>query len=136
VFDSKLPAIVLAMPQLPATTLVDIVAKTRASIAVSYRGEIRILDLRFDNQQTYESTTPPAWLEVRITRDRMMIGTSAVFPLDALLPALATARTARHLDPLVPIDVLVDPDIDAQRLVDVLATLAAGRVRIVGLGRA
>ena len=56
--------------------------------------------------------------------------------LAALKTALDKARATRKLEPLAPVDVLVDADVDAQRLIDLLVALDGAGVRMIGLGKA
>ena len=134
-----LQMMVLASPQLKATKLIDAIVQTQAAIAVSHAGKIRPLRLNF--QMTHSGKPSPAyWLEVRVAANGSMVVEAVpdkpiqIAKLDELAGALDAARTARGATPDSHVDVLVDPSIDTQRLVDTLVALDLAGVRVIGMG--
>jgi len=144
----RLPAVILASPRVKASKLIQAVSYVQAPIAVSHAGTVRLLRLDFTRDRDYANwEVPPHWLEARLSMNGIAIEAvpEAVIdvawasgPLDSatLVAALDKARKTRALDPLAPVDVLVDADVDAQRLVDLLVALDVGGVRMIGLGNA
>ena len=145
----KQRALIAAAPRSPATALIELLVSLEGLIAVEHGGRVRALRLQFlaDPEESTTIYRVPRWLEVRVGRTEVAVeappDVPAVVPqpggrLDAaaLTQALAQAREGRGLDPGVPVDVLVEPDVDAQRLVDALVALDLAGARTIGLGRA
>ncbi len=142
-FERPAAGLLLAAPRVKATELVDALAASHARIAVAYDGAVRQLhiellpDLEFGRE-------PRRWLELRVGRTELAVEAVPEVPIvvegpivqPAFVAALAQARARRALDPQVRVDVLVEPTVDAQRVIDVLAALDQAGVRMIGLGRA
>jgi hypothetical protein len=134
----RLRAMILVAPTVKAVTLIMAVQATDAAIAVSHDGKIRPLHLQFGLR---DATDSPAWVEVRVSSKGLVVEAVpdkplATTALDQLGAMLTTARTARGADADEPVDVLVDPDVDAQRLIDVVVALDTSGVKVIGMGGA
>lgn len=123
-FDPLSPqrALVYADPTVKASTLVDVITTTRGAIAVAY-GD-RIGPLRIDFVEQGQPTHPPQTVELRI---------GAGADVETLLRRFAIKVWCDH-EVILPVDVLVTADVDAQQLVDTLVTLDLVGVRMIGLG--
>lgn len=133
--------LIVAPPTLPATTLVEVVSKTRGAIAVTHAGHLRPLHLQFEIRNRIDASPPLFWLEARVSMTGLVIEAvpdvaRSLTTLDPkqLAATLATARTTRGAPDETPVDVLVDPSVTSQRLVDVLVALDAAGVRQLDLG--
>ena len=123
-----------------ATKLIELVARLEGSIVVSQADALRPLRVSFANARDPVGS-PTYWLEARVSAKGLAVEAVPDPPIElasldgkALAVALDKARTARGAQPLAPVDVLVDPDVDAQRLVDVIVALDTAGVRMIGLG--
>jgi hypothetical protein len=133
----KLRAMILVAPTAKAITLIKAVQTSDAAIAVSHDGKIRPLHLQFGLRDGSES---PSWTEVRVSSKGFVVEAVPDKPLeitalDQLGATIAKARAARGVaadEPFV-VDVIVDLDVDAQRLIDVVISLG---VNIIGMGGA
>ena len=133
-------ALVLADPAAKALMLAGAIQLTRGLIAVGHGGRVRPLRLDFASPDD-DRAEAAAWIELRIGANDVGVEAVPDVParlstLDpkALAAALGKARTARGRDPEEPVDVLIEPDVSAQRLVDVLVALDLAGVRTIGLG--
>jgi len=140
--DRQLLAIV-ATPRTNAQRLAKLVAAGGNAIVVSSRGAVRPLRVDFTPVRDTRLVGPVAdrWIEVLVTSMRLAVEAVPDVPIAAadlaqLGAALAKARAARALDAIVPVDVLVGTDVDAQRLVDVVVALDRAGARMIGLGSA
>ncbi|MBL0215154.1 MAG: AgmX/PglI C-terminal domain-containing protein [Myxococcales bacterium] len=135
-----LRSMILIAASAKATSLIDLVRETDGAIAVSHEGKIRPLHLQFGVR---DDTAPVEWLEARVSTQAVVIeavpdAAIEVATLDGtqLAEALDRARSARDADPFAPVDVLVDADVDVQRLIDVVVALDLAGVRVIGMGAA
>lgn len=134
-----LSTMIMIAPTAKATMLIDALVVNPGAIAVSYNGKVRPLRIQFELR---DSSSPPrhdGWVEARVTAKSVTIEavpdkTIELTDLKQLKTTIAAARTTRGMDPETPIDVLVDPGIDAQRLIDVVAALDVAGERAIGLG--
>ena len=132
----RLRAMIFMPPTAKATALIDAVRTTGDSIAVSLDGKIRPLSVDFamrDSASTHESL----WLEARVSAKAVAVEAVPDKPievtsLDQLGAALKTARSGE----VGTVDVLVDPDVDVQRLVDVMVALDVAGAKVIGMGPA
>jgi len=136
----RLRSMIFMAPTAKATKLIELVAQTDAAIAVSHEGKIRPLRLQFDLRDG-AGRGSEYWLEVRVSAKGMVIEAVPDAPIEVatlaeLGAALEKARTARGAEDRAPVDVLVDADIDVQRLVDVVVALDTAGVRTIGMGAA
>jgi hypothetical protein len=127
---------VLVPPAMKATKLVEIVSRTGAAIAVTHGNKLRPLRLDFDERG---SAVANDWLEARVSANGIVVEAVPDKPLEVadvkgLATAIEEARQARGSAADAPVDVLVDAEIDAQRLVDVLVALDIAGVRTIGIG--
>ncbi|HEY5936376.1 MAG TPA: hypothetical protein VIU61_17110, partial [Kofleriaceae bacterium] len=151
VADGKLlaqRAAILASPRAKAEKLIAALELTEAAIVVGHDRTIRPLRINFRGERDSSVTPPePKWIEARLSATGVTIAAVpaepvviewAKWPIDQprLEGALANARQKHKLDPRAPVDVLVDPDIGVQRLVDLLVALDAANVAMIGLGLA
>jgi hypothetical protein len=131
---------VLAPPALRARALIDMIASTGATIAVSHAGRIRPLRLDFETSNFSSDCWRMKWIELRVSRANILVEAVPGVPIDVLdIKDLANAidqvRKAPGLVQVCPeVDVLLDPDVDTQRLVDLLAALDIAGVRRIGIG--
>jgi len=135
----KLRAMIVIAPTAKATKLIELVARTDAAIAVSHGGKIRPLNLQFGSRG--ELGNGSAWIEARVSAKSVVIEAVPDAPIEVstldakqLAAALDKARKARGTDPDAPVDVLVDPALDVQRLIDVVVALDTAGVRVIGMG--
>ncbi len=147
--DPRADALIVAAPTAKATALVDVLANLRGTfIAVAHQGTLRALRIGFglDRPDFGTTMTGESWLEVRIGTDALALeavpGPPVMVPwasgaLDAaaVAKAYAEVRAALGDDQRLDIDVLVGPDTDVQRLVDVIAALDGAGALAVALGR-
>lgn len=136
----RVPALILVAPTAKATQLIDAVAASQGAITVALQGKLRPLRVQF---RVHDASEPPAWLEARVTAKGLALEAVPDAPIEVaaldapqLTAALDKARTAHAVPASAPVDVLVDPDVDAQHLVDVLVALDVAGVRSLGLGAA
>ncbi len=142
-------AVLLASPTMKATNLIKAIGLSDGVIAVNQHGSVRALRISFkaprDADSVASSDDRERWIEVRVKRDGAAIEvvpdvpaaiafTAGKLDIKALGAAITAARAKRKLDASVPVDVLVDGDVDAQELVDALVALEAAGVAEVGLG--
>ena len=136
-----LRAMILISPRAKAIHLIEAVRDSGAAIAVSTGGKIRPLHLSFAAHDSAMVTSPSTWLEARVSAngitveavpDKVIVLTA----LDQLAAALEKARVARGYDQRSPVDVLVDPDVDVQRFIDVVVALDTAGVTVIGMGGA
>ncbi len=145
--DPEARAVIVVAPANPARLLIEAVERTSGVIGVAHGGGIRVLRLSFarPKQQPVPILRADAWVEVRVSTTGLEVEgvPEAVIavpwasgPLDgkALATALVKARASRALDPRVPVDVLVAPEVTTQRAIDVLVALELAGVRVIGLG--
>ncbi|MBA3502594.1 MAG: AgmX/PglI C-terminal domain-containing protein [Myxococcota bacterium] len=135
----RMRAMVLVSPALKATKLIEIVRDTRAAIAVLHAGKIRPLRLDFEDRGRSRELDAPYWLEARVSAKGIVVEAVPDKPIEItemkeLAAALEQARQTRGADSDAPVDVLVDPDIDSQRLIDLLVALDTAGVRTIGMG--
>jgi hypothetical protein len=139
-------SILLAAPTAKAAPLVDVLDETEL-IGVAVGGKVRALRVVFPHHREVEVTDPneARWIEVRIWPVGLDIEAVpavahpvpwASGPLDAKAVAAAyeQALAERGLDKDYPVDVLVSPEVDMQRLVDVLVALDQAGANAIGLG--
>ncbi len=136
-FD-RLRAMIVIAPTAKASTLIEIVRVTEGAIAVVHDGKVRPFNLDFGLRDRAVDESP-RWLEVRVSSKGFVVEAVPDKPfettaLDQLGATLDKARTTRGYDPDAPVDVLVDPDVDVQHLVDVLAALEVAHVKAIGIG--
>jgi hypothetical protein len=135
----RLRAMVLVPPTLKATKLIEIVRDTQAAIAVSHAGKIRPLRIDFGLRDSAQSPDSPFWLEARVSGTGIVVEAVPDKPIEItdikqLAATLEQARKTRGADSAAPVDVLVEADIDSQRLVDLLVALDSAGVRTIGMG--
>jgi hypothetical protein len=140
--DGKLDPLrtmILIAPTAKATQLIKTIGLTDGAIAVSHGGKIRPLRLQFMRKDGRKRTN--YWLEARVSANGIVVEAVPdkaieVADLKQLAAALDKARKERGAEPEAPVDVLVDPAIDVQRLIDVIVALDTAGVRTIGLGEA
>ncbi len=138
----QLRGMVCIAPTAKATKLIDAVYQTDMAIAVLHAGKLRPLRLQFGERYATGSDSD-FWLEARVSAKRVVIEAVPDVPIELaaldpkeLAAALAKARSTRGADAGAPVDVLVDADVDAQRLIDVVVALDTAGVRMLGMGPA
>ena len=139
--DGKLDplrAMLLVPPTAKAAVLIDAVRDTGGAIAVSFNGKIRPLHLQFAMRDTANIKAAAYWIEARVSAKAIAVEAVPDKPvevaaLDQLGPALAKVREGRHGEP-GSVDVLVDADVDVQRLIDVVVALDVAGVPVIGMG--
>jgi hypothetical protein len=134
-----LTVMIMVAPTTKATRLIEALVDNPGAIAVSHQGKVRPLRIQFELKNSSAPSMLDGWIEVRVTAKGVTVEAVPdkaieITDLKQLEPTLATARTARGRDPETPVDVLVDPGIDAQRLVDVLVALDVAGEHAIGLG--
>ena len=134
-----LRALILIAPTAKATKLIETVRDTQGSIAVMHGGKVRPLRLSFMYQGGLSASK--GWVEARVSKTGITVEAVPdksidVADLKGLAAALDKARKERGTDADAPVDVLVDADVDVQRMVDVLVALDTAGVRLIGLGLA
>jgi len=135
------PAVVVADPAARATALIAAVEATEGAIGVMHGGVVRPLRVRFDRHRVPYPELGD-WIEVRLDATGAIVETVPSAPVvvpwsdvgAGLATTLQTVRGARSYDADTPIDVLVDPTVDAQHLVDVVVALEGADARLIGLG--
>jgi len=139
------PAIVVAAPTGKASVLVQAIVVTSGMIAVVHDGQLRLLRIAFHPRGDVSHFEAERWLEARLEPTGVVVEavpspstTVSWSDLQAgkLTGALSQARDRRKLDAQAPVDVLVAPDIDVQRLIDALVALDAAGAKVLGLGLA
>ncbi|HUQ05689.1 MAG TPA: AgmX/PglI C-terminal domain-containing protein [Kofleriaceae bacterium] len=138
--------LVVAAPTARASALVDVLTAAGGIVGVAHRGTLRALKIDFG---LFEGRvgSGDAWIEVRVGRAGVEIENVPDLPEhlpwvsgtvdgDGLERAVVAARQRRGLVRRVDVDVLVSPEVSAQRLVDVLVRLETAGVRVVVLGHA
>jgi hypothetical protein len=138
--DGKLEgvhAMLLVAPTAKATTLIAAIKETDGAIAVSHQGKVRPLRLSFKFHNF--STGGDHWLEARVTKSDITVEAvpdAAITIKDTkeLAGALDKARKVRGAEDAIVVDVLVDPDVTAQRLIDVTVALDQAGTRVIGMG--
>jgi len=136
----KSSSVLLAAPSLPATELISLVARLHPRIAVAEGTRVRPLRLETSEESDWDRAD--RWLELRLGAFDLTLEAVPENPLPVrgpldlatLAAALDEARGRRDLDPLARVDVLVDPSVDVQRLIDLLVALEQVGVKMVGLG--
>lgn len=147
--DRPARALLIAAPTAKAAPVVDLlVAIDGAALGVASQGRLRALRVGFGLLGEV-STRPPwgePWVEVRVGASELVVeavpspavaipfGAAGVVDAAALGAAYAAARGSLGNDDRRDVDVLVGPDTDVQRLVDVLAALDGAGARLVALG--
>lgn len=130
-------ALIVAAPTAKATTLVDLLAKTNAALGVVHDNKVRPLRIDFADRND-RPFLGHVWLELRVGMKRLAFEVVPDVPVPvemATLPAtLDQLRKERQIDPRTRVDVLVDDDVDVQRLVDALVALDRASVLVIGLG--
>lgn len=139
--DGKLDplrAMLLVPPTAKAAVLIDAVRDTGDAIAVSFNGKIRPLHLQFSMRDTANIREAAYWIEARVSAKAIAVEAVPDKPvevaaIDQLGPALAKVREGRRGE-AGSVDVLVDADVDVQRLIDVLVALDVAGVPVIGMG--
>jgi hypothetical protein len=133
----RLRAMVFMPPTAKATALIDAMSVTDDAIAVSYNGKIRPLNVQFTMHDTANIHDSP-WLEARVSTKAIAIEAVPDKPIEvtALDQLGAAMEKARNGSELGAVDVLVDPDVDVQRLVDVMVALDVAGAKVIGMGSA
>jgi len=131
---------ILATPRTNAQRLALAIAASAGAVVVAHAGTVRPLHIDFTHHR--DATIPATrWVEVRVAKQGFAVEAVPDTPLDAadasqLAAAIDKARALRKLPADAPVDLLVDADANAQRLVDLLVALDAAGVRSVGIGAA
>lgn len=138
---APLYAILVAAPSTKATRVIDAVTRLDVAIAVVHAGKVRPLHLQFVASHEPSTEIVEGWIEARLHPTGVTLEAVPDVPIELatldetqLATAIEKARKARGLAGNVPVDVLVTPEIDAQRLVDVLVALDTAGVRMIGMG--
>ncbi len=131
-------SLILIAPTAKATKLIDAIGITGGAIAVSHNGKVRPLRLQFMIRDGSNAGSR-YWLEARVQAKGLVVEAVPDAPIEVsdlkgLAAALDKAREARGADADAPVDVLVDADVDAQRMIDVIVALDVAGVRGIGLG--
>jgi len=142
--DGKLEpmrAMLVVAPATKATLLIDALRETGDGIAVSVNGKIRPLNLEFRMHDTANIQEAAYWLEARVSAKGIVVEAVPDKPidvtaLDQLAGAIDKARAARGAAEPGSVDVLVDPEIDAQHMIDVIVALDVAGAKVIGMGRA
>jgi len=142
--DGKLGAqiiAVLATPRTNAQRLARVLSVVEGELVVAHDGTVRPLRLNFTRTRDAAYPEDDRWLEVRVTKQGLAVEAVPDVPLAVSDPtqlgaAIDKARASRKLAPTAPVDLLVEPDADAQHLVDLLVTLDTAGVRVIGIGAA
>ena len=125
------PAVVIADPSTRAAVVVKAVTDLEAMIGVWNGDQLRPLRIQFHRDRHGREAAGP-WLDVELQPSVKVDGT--VVELTKLTSALDDARQRHKLGANATIDVLVGPEVDAQRLVSLLALLDRAGVTSIGLG--
>ncbi|MBL8622737.1 MAG: AgmX/PglI C-terminal domain-containing protein [Myxococcales bacterium] len=146
--DRPARALVIAAPTAKAAPVVDLLAAIDGAVlAVASQGRLRALRIGFGLAREV-ATIPPLgrpWIEVRVGASELTVeavpSPASTIPLaagavDATAVATAYLAARLSLDDAArrDVDVLVGPDADVQRLVEVVAALDGAGARIVSLG--
>lgn len=139
-------ALVLAHPSSSANAVIKAVEQTEGLIAVHFDGRVRPLRIEFLGD-TPDWADP--WIEVRVGSQDLLVEAIPSEPImlatygasdsdyaNKLAHALSTVRDTAELYGGDPIDVLVESDVSAQRLIDVLVALDIAGERSINLGYA
>jgi hypothetical protein len=134
----RLRAMIVIAPTAKATKLLDTIRETDGAIAVSYNGKIRPLHLQFGPRESNIPPSSSSWIEARVSANSIAVEGVPDKPIEvadvAQLGAMIDkARAARDLDKDA-VDVLVDADVNAQRLVDVIVALDTSGVKVISMG--
>jgi hypothetical protein len=134
----RLRVMIFIAPTAKATKLIDVIRETGGAIAVENAGKIRPLNLEFDARD-YAMQSSEYWLEARVSTKGIVVEgvpdkAVEVAKVEELAAAIAKAREARGADAESPVDVLVDPDVDVQRMTDVMVALETAGVHTIGIG--
>lgn len=140
--DGKLEplyAMIVIAPTAKATALIEAVRDTDSAIAVSFDHKIRPLHLQFAPHGT-GVPEQSYWLEVRVSAKQIVVEAVPDKPievttLDQIGTAMQQARAGRDGEPGA-VDVLVAPDVDAQRLIDVMVAVDLTGAPVIGIGLA
>jgi len=136
VADGKLRqqyAAIMAAPRARAAMLIDVLVKLEGSIVVRHGRTIRPLRVNFRHDEGVPRVGEPKRIETRLSKAGVKLD-GVVVELPRMAEAIEKARTAQKLDPRAPVDVLVEGDVDAQRLVDLIVALETTGVTMIGLG--
>lgn len=123
-----------------ATALIELVRDTDAAIAVSYQGTLRPLHIEFGWVTGFGwRFEADDWIEARVSANGIVIEAVPDVPIEnveltQIGAAVERARTLRGTSTDAPVDVLVDADVDVQRLIDVVVALDTAGVRVIGMG--
>ena len=138
---APLYAVLVTAPATKASRVIDAVTRLDVAIAVAHAGKVRPLRVQFVASPEPTAQIVDGWIEARVHPTGITLEAVPDVPielatLDAipLAAAIEKARKTRGLAGNVPVDVLVTPEIDAQRLVDVLVALDGAGVRMIGMG--
>ena len=143
--DSKFPipnqrAVIAARPKAKATAVIDVITETEGSLLVAHGTQVRLLRFLFGPGVGHRMNTD-RWLEVRVTANEVLVEAVPDKPITIAWTSPQPAELAKAFTALrtkypkaMMTDVLVGPDVDAQRLVDVLAALDAAGARAIALG--
>lgn len=128
-------AMLLVGPTANAMQLIELVRDTSYSIAVMHRGALRPLNIEFGIYGDDVSE----WLEVRVSMNGLTVEAVPDRAFDVAEPrelaaALEKARVAHGIETAVPVDVLVEPDVDVQRFIDIVAAVDKAGIRVIGMG--
>ena len=154
--DGKLPdqiVVIVASPRAKAQKVIDAMTELEASLAVAHGGTVRPLRLNLMRDPRREGewgtigTGYFTWLEARVSNKGITIEAPPAEAIEIawangaidgaeLAAALDKARKSREASAIAPVDILVDADVDAQRLVDVAVALDVAGVRMIGFGNA
>ena len=148
--DGGARALIVAAPTAKATALIDVIAAIGPSlVAVSHQRTLRALRVGFqlDRVGAAEAPADERWIEVRIGAGALTVEAVPAppvmvpwgpGPLDAaaLTKAYTLAQAELGDAPTRSVDVLVGPETDVQRAIDVVAALDGAGALAVALGRA
>ena len=151
-------AVIVPLARTPATKVIEAIGYLNGPIAVAHAGGVRLLRIDFMPSRDATGFGPngeaswgtigtgelPRWFEARVSAKGLVIEAVPDVPLEVssldpklISETLGKARAQRGIaDDTAPVDVLVDADVGAQRLVDVLVAFDAAGVRAIGLGNA
>jgi hypothetical protein len=134
-------AVVVAAPTGKASVLVQVITETHGLIAVMHGGQLRPLRIMFHPRGDVSRAEVARWLEARLETTGVVVEavpspSTTIAWADLRAGKLAGARDLPRLEAQIPVDVLVTPDIDVQRLIDALVALDAAGARVIGLGLA
>jgi hypothetical protein len=127
---------VAARPHAKAAALIEALTETEGALLVATGDDVRPLRLLF-GPRSGAIAFVDKWLEVRVTGKDILVERVPDTPISvAAIPELAKAFAALRAKypKATATDVLVAADVDAQRLVAVLAALDAAGARAIELG--